>query len=271
MQLSIKRLNYYNNYQRGNTKMNYEFSKEELELTEPLEEQGVVSKVEVLRLRRQLSDLKGEMEAAQHAVPRAEAALAEAQSRKEEARLKMMAEATQELSEKKEELKRLEDVLKAAKDKVARTTIKAPARSTVKRVMVNTIGGVVQPGMDIVELIPLDDSLLVEARIRPKDIAFIRPGQEASVKITAYDFTVYGALDGHVEQIGADTVQDEQGETFYLIRVRTDKNYLGTSEDPLPIIPGMVASVDILTGQKTVMDYILKPLRKMRESALRER
>ena len=144
---------------------------------------------------------------------------------------------------------------------------------TVKQILVSTVGGVIRPGQDLVEIVPLEDTLLIEARIRPADIAFLRPGQDATVKITAYDFSIYGGLKAKVEHISADTIEDElqKGETFYRIRLRTELSYLGTEQEPLPIIPGMTASVDILTGEKTVLDYLLKPILKVRERALRER
>jgi adhesin transport system membrane fusion protein len=141
----------------------------------------------------------------------------------------------------------------------------------VKDIKVGTVGGVVQPGEDIIEIVPQDDQLLVEARIRPSDIAFLHPGQKAVVKITAYDFSIYGGLEGKVTDISADSITNEQGDTFYRVRVRTDKNYLERGGERLNIIPGMVASVDILTGEKTVMQYILKPLVKTLNNSLGER
>jgi adhesin transport system membrane fusion protein len=133
---------------------------------------------------------------------------------------------------------------------------------------------VIQPGANLMDIVPLDDSLLVEGRIRPQDIAFVRPDQEAVVKLTAYDSSVYGSLKGKVERISADAISDEKidkGETFYRVMVRTDKNHLGTVAHPLPIIPGMVATVEILTGEKSVLDYLLKPARVLRDEAMRER
>ena len=137
--------------------------------------------------------------------------------------------------------------------------------------MVNTVGGVIQPGMDLVEIVPLEDTLLIEANIRPRDIAFLRPGQHVTVKLTAYDFAIYGGLDASLEHISADTITDPEGESYYLVRVRTDRNFLGTDEDPLPIIPGMQTEVDILTGKKTVMTYLIKPVLRGMNHALSER
>ena len=147
----------------------------------------------------------------------------------------------------------------------------SPVRGIVKLLKVNTIGGVVQPGSDLVEIVPIEDNLLIEARVRPQDVAFLHPGQPAMVKFSAYDYTIYGGLKAKLELISADTVTDDKGNAFYLIQVRTDKNHLGGDNKPLLIIPGMVATVDIITGQKSVLDYLLKPVLKARTEALRER
>ena len=148
----------------------------------------------------------------------------------------------------------------------------------VNKLNVTTVGAVVQPGANVMDIVPLDDTLLVEGRIRPQDIAFIRPDQDAVVKISAYDSSVYGSLKGKVERISADTIVDEKApdqqerkETFYRVMVRTDKNYLGSAKNSLPIIPGMIATVEVLTGKKSVLDYLLKPARTLRDEAMRER
>jgi adhesin transport system membrane fusion protein len=256
----------------GQASRSYTILNEELQMTIPLEEKGVVSKVDILRLKRQVNDLRGEMDAAKHAVPRAEAAIKEARQRVEEAVARKRTEALTELTEKKDELGRLQEAVKAVEDQVDRTTVRSPVHGTIKRVLVNTVGQVIQPGMDIVEVVPIEENLVVEARIRPQDVAFLRPNQKSRVKITAYDPSVYGSLEARLIQIAADTVQDEKtGEPFYEIQVRTDKGYLGTEEKPLPIMPGMVATVEILTGKKTVWNYMMKPFNKMRQNALSER
>jgi adhesin transport system membrane fusion protein len=256
---------------RDQASRSYELSNEELEMTIPLEEEGVVSKVDILRLKRDVNDRLGEKEATELAVTRGQSALEEAKKRSEERVFQFKNEALTELATKKEEYARLTEVLKAVKDQVDRTTVRAPVRGTIKRVLVNTLGGVITPGMDLVELIPLEDSLLVEAKIRPSDIAFLKPNLDAVVKFSAYDFTIYGGLEAKLEHIGADTVLDEKGNAFYHIRVRTEKNNLGDDGNELPIIPGMVATVDIISGKKTVLDYMMKPLRRTREMALTER
>lgn len=249
----------------------YELKNKEYQMTKPLFKDGVVSEVEMLRVEQELNALQGEMEGAEIAIPQAESAVEEAKERVKEVMVKFRTETLRELAEKKEELARLSEVMKAVGDQVARTTVRAPVKGTVKRMLVNTLGGVVEPAMDLVELIPLEDTLLVQAQIRPKDIAFLRPGQKAMVKISAYDYSIYGGLPATLENIGVDTVTDERGNAFYEIKVRTTQNYLVHGKEKLPIISGMVATVDILTGKKTVLDYILKPFIKMRDNALRER
>jgi adhesin transport system membrane fusion protein len=256
---------------RAQAARSWELAQKEYDMAVPLQRDGVISEVELLRLERDVNTQLGEKDAARLTVPRTEAALREAQSRLKETTLRFQNEARQELADARDELARLSEILKAEADRVDRTSVRAPVRAEVKQVLVNTVGGVVQPGMDLVELVPLDDTLLVEAKIRPQDIAFVRPGQKSIVKITAYDFSIYGGLPGQLEQISPDTITDDEGEAFYKIRVRTEKNYLGEGKKKLPIISGMIATVDILTGKKTVLDYLLKPLRKAREKALRER
>lgn len=243
----------------------------ELKMTEPLVEAGAISEVDVLRLRRQVSDLQGELDAVKLSIPRLESLLDEAEKKLEEVELSFRAKAREQLADVLSELSQLQESAVALQDRVKRTEVRSPVRGTIKQVLVTTVGGVVQPGMDLVEIVPLDDTLLVEAKISPRDIGFIGPGQEAVVKITAYDFAIYGGLKGRVEQISADAIQDQDGKNFYLVRVRTEKNHLGTDEHPLPIIPGMQAKVDILTGKKTVLQYLLKPVLRAKQKALRER
>ncbi|MBN8936880.1 MAG: HlyD family efflux transporter periplasmic adaptor subunit [Rhizobiales bacterium] len=205
----------------------------EVELTSNLYKQKVVPEIEMLRLQRQAADVSGQLAV-------------------------------------------IEETIKSARDRVQRTELKAPAYGIVNKINVTTIGAVVQPGAEIMDIVPLDDTLLVEGRIRPQDIAFIRPGQSAVVKITAYESTVYGSLKAKVERISADTIEEkadknDKPQTFYRVIVRTDRNYLGTQQHPLPIIPGMIATVEVLTGHKTVLDYLIKPARLLRDEALRER
>jgi adhesin transport system membrane fusion protein len=244
---------------------------QELNLTKPLVAKGAVSEVEVLRLERKAVEVRTEINATRLAIPRVESALQEIESRIESTRIAFRNEAREELNAVAAELASMTESTVAMEDRVKRTLVRAPVHGTVKRLLINTVGGVVQPGSDLVEIVPLEDTLLVEAQIRPADIAFLRPGLPATVKITAYDFLIYGGLDAELEHISADTIVDDSGESFYLIRVRTQKNFLGTEEEPLPIIPGMLAQVDILTGKKTILHYIMKPVLRARVEALRER
>jgi adhesin transport system membrane fusion protein len=248
-----------------------ELLSKELKMTEPLVDAGAISKVDVLRLRRQVNDQQGELDAVKLSIPRLQSQLVEVRKKADEVGLSFRAKAREELSDVVSELSQMQESNVALRDRVKRTSVRSPMRGTVKQVLVSTVGGVIQPGMDLVEIVPSDDSLLVEAKVSPRDIGFIGPGQEAVVKITAYDFSIYGGLKGKVEQISADAIQDDEGRSFYLVRVRTEENHLGTSARPLPIIPGMQAEVDILTGKKSVLQYLLKPVLKARQQALRER
>jgi len=246
--------------------------RQEIAMSEPLVAQGAVSQVEILRLRRSEVENRGQMDATALAIPRAEAAIREVQSKIEETRGKFRSDALTQLNEARTELNKATATGKALDDRVNRTLVTSPVRGIIKQLLVNTIGGVIQPGSDIVEIVPLDDTLVIEAKILPKDIAFLHPGQEATVKFSAYDYTIYGGLKAKLEQIGADTITDEDKKaTYYLIRLRTDRSHLGSDAKPLLIIPGMVATVDIMTGEKTIMSYLLKPIMKARSEALRER
>jgi len=245
---------------------------QELEITRPMAEQGVVAKTELLQKERELNDLETEIESATMSLPRIESALAEARQRLEERRLTFESDASEELSKTRQELASVKEAMTADKDRVVRTDVRSPVHGAVKEIKIRTIGGVIQPGQDLMEVVPIEDTLLVEARILPKDIAFLHPKLAATVKVTAYDFSIYGGLDAVVEQISADAIEDKQEkQTYFRVYLRTDRNFLGTGDHPLPIIPGMTASVDILTGEKTVLDYLLKPIFKARDEALRER
>lgn len=250
---------------------NADLAMQELALTEPLVETGAVSKVELLRLQIAVNESLGRLEVTRLTVPKAEAIIAEAREKIQERQQQFTNASRAEMNEIKSQLGRLNIANVALEDRLMRTDVRSPVDGTVKRILVNTTGGVIQPGMDLIEIVPSNDTLLVEAKIRPSDIAFIHPGQQATVKLTAYDFAIYGGLDSVLELISADSISDETGEHFFQIRVRTNKNYLGSDSNPLPIIPGMTATVDIITGEKTVMDYILKPLKRAQASALSER
>ena len=243
----------------------------ELAMTKPLVAQGAVSEVEVLRLQRQSSEMNGNIEAARIAIPKVESKIAEAKKAMENEQLAFHNAAQGELNEAYSKLESVSANAEALMDRLQRTAVRSPVHGTINQIKVNTVGGTIQPGMDLVEIVPLEDTLLVEARIKPADIAFLRPNQHAMVKFTAYDFTIYGGLEANLEHISADSITDKQGNDFYLVRLRTKQNHLGIKGKPLPIIPGMVASVDILTGKKSILSYLLKPVLRAKHTAMRER
>jgi len=244
---------------------------QEIALVEPLVETGLESKVDLLKLRRESSSIAEKLSAAQLAIPRLRTAISELKKKEQMNRLAFQKRAKQELAEVAAMMSQLKKLQDGLEDKVKRTLVTSPVRGTVKQLFVNTLGGVVRPGMDLVEIVPIDDTLLVEAKIKPSDIAFLYPGQRAVVKVTAYDYAIYGGLEGKVTTISADTIIDERQQSYYLVMIVTDKNYLGSTENVLSIIPGMVVSVDIITGKKSIMDYILKPILRAKETALTER
>jgi adhesin transport system membrane fusion protein len=240
----------------------------EITATRPLVATGAVSEVEVLRLEREVARLRGDRNQSTAQIARVQSAIQEASRKIEEVQLSSRNQMSAELSETMGRLASQSQGELALQDKVMQADIKSPVRGTVKRLLVNTVGAVVQPGEEVVEVVPLDDTLILEVQITPKDIGFLRPGQPATVKFTAYDFSIYGGLEAEVSQIGADSVIDEKGNAFFRVRVRTLKPNLGPN---LPIIPGMVAQVDILTGKKTVLSYLLKPVLRAKANALTER
>ena len=246
-------------------------AQQELNFSRPLIEKGAISMVQILRLERQVSELEGDLDTTHLAIPRLESNINEAQQKISEARLRFQNQAHSEYNQARAELDQLTESNVALRDRVFRTAVRSPVRGTVKQLLINTVGGVIQPGAELIEIVPLEDTLLIETKIRPQDIAFLRPTQLATIKFTAYDFAIYGGLSAKVEHISADTIVDEKGDSYYQVRLRTDKNFLGTEQEPLPIIPGMVAEVDVLTGKKTILDFLLKPILRAKERALRER
>lgn len=249
----------------------YNLGLEELNLTEPLAKKGVISPVEFLKLKRQINELKQQMEEAELALPRSRTALTESISKRQTLVSEYQKETQEILTKVEAQLAQLTEKQVNLKDKVNRTSITSPVSGTIKALNVNTEGGVIQPGMDLVEIVPIEDQLLIEAKVSPKDIAFLRPGLKAIVRFSAYDFAIYGGIEGKLENISADSFEDEKGVSYYLITVRTEDNYLGDKSKKLPIIPGMTASVDVMTGKKTVLEYLLKPILRAQQSALRER
>lgn len=247
----------------------YDLTSKELAVTRPLINSGAISEVELLRLERDVSRYRGERDMTSAQISRIQAAINEAQRKIEEVELTFRNDASKELSETIAKLNSLAEGSVALSDRVKQSSIRSPVKGTVKRLLVNTVGGVVQPGRDMIEIVPLEDALLLEAKVQPRDIAFLHPGQPVMVKFTAYDFSIYGGLDGTLEHIGADSVVDEKGNAFYTVRVRTSKPGFGDAN--LPIIPGMVAEVDILTGKKSVLSYLIKPVLRAKSVALTER
>lgn len=245
-----------------------QLTERELSLTRPMVASGAVSEVEILRLEREVNQLSGERKQAAAQIKRIESAIHEAERKVTEVELEFVNEVREELADTITRMNALREAGLGLSDRVKQTEVRSPVDGTVKQLYFHTIGGVVLAGKEIVEVVPSDDTLLLEVRIRPKDIAFLVPGQAALVKFTAYDFVVYGGLDGVVEHIGADTVMDEEGNPFYEVLVRTHEAGLGEDK---PIIPGMTVEVDILTGKKTILAYLMKPVLRAKQYAMTER
>ena len=245
-----------------------ELSDEELGKTRPMIASGAVSEVEILRLEREVNKAEGELKQTRAQIQRVQASISEAQGKLKGVRLEFLNEAREQLTDTVTRINALTEATTGLSDRVQQTNVTSPVNGTIKQLFYNTVGGVVLAGRDIIELVPADDTLLVEVNIKPQDIAFLAPGQTANVKVTAYDFVVYGGLEGKVEQIGADTVVDEEGNAFYEVRVRTEQADFG---DDKPIIPGMTVEADILTGKKTVLAYLMKPVLRAHQRALSER
>ena len=246
-------------------------SQQQKNMTAPLVAKGSAPKMEMLQLDREIKEKQTELNGVLEAIPRAKSAISEAEARINEMKRSFAAEAQTELAAKTIEMSTVKETLSALVDKKDRTEVRSPVNGTIKDFKVNTVGGVVKPGDSIVEIVPMDDNLLVEAKIRPSDIARLRPSMPAMVKITAYDFTIYGGLKGEVVDISADTIKNEKGESFYRVKVKTFENSLHRKDEVLPIIPGMIATVDIQTGKKTVMEYLLKPFLKTVENSMNEK
>ncbi|GAB4520817.1 MAG: HlyD family type I secretion periplasmic adaptor subunit [Amphiplicatus sp.] len=244
---------------------------EEAQMMDALVEKGIEPQMERLRARQREATARSELKRAEIAVERAALEVDEARNEILRIESAFSASAADELAKAKAELAELSGGLPALEDRVTRTEVKAPIDGIVNRVLVSTIGGVVQPGQTIVEIVPSEDTLLVEARIKPADIGFLRVGQEARVRLTAYDSSRYGALKGRIEHISPDAIADEEKrERYYLIKVRTDSNVMTTRDGELKILPGMAAEVDVLNGKRTVLAYLLKPIAEVGGKALRE-
>ena len=232
---------------------------------------GNYPRLEYLGLEQRVVDLQGQISMLAASLPRARASAEEARQRITSREAEQHASIVEEINRRRLDLNSLRETLAAGGDRVTRTELRAPVRGAVKQIHLNTVGGVVRPGEPIMDIVPLDDTLLVEARVAPKDVAFLRPGQDVMVKVSAYDFSVYGGLEGRLETISADTIEDNRGGYYYLVKVRTRQTSIQRNNEELPIIPGMLVSADILIGKKTVLDYLLKPIFKAKQKALRER
>ena len=252
-------------------KRSLEFVDEEIKMTAPMVKQGIKSKVDFLKLKREASDIEKDIEGVELSLPRLKAAIKEYKNKRIEEKQLFINTAKKELNEVTSELSILKTQQVALSDQVERTMVKSPVEGIVQKLFIHTVGGVIKPGDDLVEIVPTSKKLYLEIKIKPSSIAFIHPGAEAKVKISAYDYAIHGGLIGKVVSISPDTITDKKDNTFYIIHVVTDKNYLGTEENPLNIIPGMTVSVDIITGQKTIMEYILKPILKSKQYVFSER
>lgn len=251
---------------------NYKLIVQEVALNRPLVNKGLVSEVEFLQLQRQENTLRGEMDSIKFSDIRLVSVIEEQKNNITEVTLDFQNAAKEAYNETKAEMTRIKSTNVAREDKVERTDVRSPVDGTINRLLVNTVGGIVKPGMDIIEIVPTQDNLLVEAKIRPADIAFLYPGQKAIVKFSAYDFATYGSLEGTLTHISASTNVDEiDKQSYYLVRIKTEKSYLGNEDKKLHLIVGMTTDVDIITGKKTVLDYILKPILRATENTLSER
>lgn len=252
-------------------KKSLEYVTEEISMTAPMVQEGVKSKVDFLKLKREANGIENDIEAASLSLPRLNFAIEEYRNKRTESKQEFINKAKKELNEVSAEISRLKTQQIALSDQVSRTMVTSPVDGIVQKLFVNTVGGVIKPGADLVEIVPTNKRLYLEIKIKPSDIAFIHPGAEAKVKISAYDYAIHGGLIGHVTNISPDTITDKKEKTFYLIYIETDKSYLGTEAHPLKIIPGMTANVDIITGKKTILQYILKPILKSKSYVFSER
>lgn len=253
---------------------NLKLAKKEMKIITPLYKSGAVSEVKLIQVERQLVGYESNYDEVKSSLPRLRENIKESQEKEKELTSNFQSKAREDLNATLAEIPRILESIESLEDKLTRTSVRSPVKGTIKQLLVNTIDGVIKPGMDLVEIVPMDDILVIEAQIRPADIAYIFPGQKAKVKITAYDSTKYGSLDAEVIYISADSIKNaENGEkgNFYRVKVKTDKNYLESGGKELPIISGMVTEVDILTGKKTILDYLFKSVIRGQDRALTER
>jgi len=244
---------------------------QELAITQDMVKQRAVPKLDEIRLTRELSDVSGQINEAVESKAGLEADLRGAQREREDQDSKFRSQALGELNDVQTQLSQLTENLTAIGDRVDRSELRSPVDGIVNKIALKTIGGVIEPAMKLVEIVPVDSQLKIIARVSPSEIAFLRPGQPVKVKISAYDPQRYGSLDGELVRLGANSVTDSKGNIFFEIEVRTKLNHLGTDSNPLPITPGMVAQTEIITGKRSLLEYLLKPVLRARDKALTER
>lgn len=255
-------------YKREFAEKTYESAAKELAANRPLLASGAVSEIDILKLEREATRARGEIDQSGAQISRIQVSISEARRKITEAEQNFRSKVRTELNETSAKLNSISETGVGLTDRVKQATLKSPVNGRISRLFFNTVGGVIQPGKEVLEVVPSDDALVLETKVEIKDIAFLRPNQPAIVKLTAYDYTIYGTLDAKVESIAANSTVDEKGNAYYVVRVRTDKTSLGKG---LPIIPGMIAQVDILTGKKTILSYLLKPVLKAKSYAFTER
>ena len=243
----------------------------ELSITENMVAKRAVPEIEAIRLRREITDIGGQMREASQRKSGLDADLRGAQRERADRENKFQSQVLGELNEVESQISQLSESLTAIGDRVDRAEVRSPVAGIVNNISIKTIGGVIEPAMQLVEIVPLDDDLKIIAKVLPQEIAFLRAGQKANIKISAYDSQRYGALQGKLTRIGATSVTDKDGNVFFEIELQADQNYLGTQENPLPITPGMVAEIEIITGMRTILSYLAKPVLRAKDKALTER
>lgn len=247
-------------------------AQQQVNMLTPLAQKNVIPQTELLTAQREMVDIQGRLAAARQAISRSEAAVREARAEVSRARFDFQQEALNERSQLTTKMAVNKQSIRGAEGRVARSEIRAPARGVINDLAVNTVGGFVNAGEQILQIVPLGDKLLIETRVTPRDIAFLKVGDPANVKVTAYDFSIYGGLKGRVVRVSADSIYDEvERQAYFTVVVETDKSYLENGGRRLPITPGMLCDVEVLTGKKSVLTYLLKPVLKASGSALTER
>lgn len=249
-------------------RQNLAIARQQLAIIEPQVNKGLLSELELLNAKQRILEAQGKINETEHSLPAAASLIAGTESRIREERQKFRSQALAQLSDQKVKLNGLEQQLRSHTDRLSRRDVRSPVNGVVKKLRMNTIGEVVRPGESIFEIVPTEDQLIVEAKVSPKDIAFVHPGQKAFIRVTAYDASIYGSLPALVEQVSADATVGEREEVYYMVRVKATRGFEGKN---LPLRAGMVSQVDVVTGQRTVFDYVVKPITKLQYTAMHER